>query len=119
MAKLSKTEISVLANKIARELNAPREQKYKETQELLVEQKRKDKRHIDFCKLFGHDARSVVIREIDYYQRAAYHQLFDGEYEAERYEKVSTSVIEEEIIIANIDCPNIDELIEKVKQKFS
>jgi hypothetical protein len=119
MAKLTKTEINTLVNKIVRELNEPRIQEAERIQEALLKEKRKDKRHIDFCKLFDLE-KDFEPREIEYKLRQAYYSLFkDNQYTADAPKKVSASQVEEEIILANIDCTDIEDLINRVKKKFN
>lgn len=125
--KLDKTQINAIANRIAREINAARQQQYndalaKKRQEL------QDKIDHDFTVIkaalanFPIKIRVQVLIEIpnDHYYVSEGHKI--TQYEASRFltlDTVKVDIIKEDIIIEQIeDHQTLESLINTIKNKY-
>jgi len=116
MKKLNRQELTTLSNKIMNEINAPIKEAKLNHNKKLEKEFKKDPRYKAWNKLTNYlDPNDCY--NLRYVKNNLFSQ-FEKENQIKFCKEVTFTEIESELILAQIECENLNDLIEKVKSKF-
>ena len=119
MKKLNRTEISVLAKKISEEINSENQKK----KEALLKAYKPSAKFVEFTKTLqtAQKACSKIYKAIGYRItidiKDLQQRFIAKELNLERFGRVWYNELEDEIILAQVECPDLNAVIEQIKQK--
>lgn len=119
MKKLNRTEINVLAKKIAEEINTENIKK----REALLKAYKPSPRFVEFTKTLQETQKAynkiyrAIGHKITIDIKDLQKRFIDKELNLKRFERIWYNELENEIILAQIECPDLNAVVEQIKQK--